>query len=92
LEAQVLLDGDYELGNFDNPAVRLLLDNLKRLVQPLADHATKATINEEEFRSKLHVQHLGHFKLLLARHKFSDVVTDEDTSTPADIEKRNGWI
>ena len=31
LEAQALLDGDNELGNIDNPAMRLLLDNLKRL-------------------------------------------------------------
>ena len=96
LEAQALLDGDYEFSDHEQPEVQLLLQHLKKL-QPLVDHATPSTITEEECRSKLRVwreststspsgQHLGHFKTLLARHDYSDV-TEEDT--PADIQKRD---
>jgi hypothetical protein len=96
LDAQALLDGEYEFKDEDQPEVGLLLAHLKKL-KPLADQTVTATITEEEFRSKLWVwrestsmspsgQHLGHFKSLLACHKYSDV-SEEDT--PEDIRKRD---
>ena len=96
LEAEALLDGDYDYDKINDPAVRSLLQHMNQ-IQFLSAQSTTSTITEDAFRSKLLAwrestatspsgQHLGHFKTLVARHEFSDV-RDEDN--PQEIEKRN---
>ena len=75
-------------------SVRLLLEHLKQ-VDEVAQTPTHPTISEAEFIGKLKVWnenttsspsglHLGHYKALIARHKYSD---DEDE----DFDKRAEW-
>jgi hypothetical protein len=76
--ADDILEGRYDYDKIQDPATRLLLQQLVQ-IQSLTDQSTCATISMEEFQSKLRVwreststspsgQHLGHFKYLLARH------------------------
>ena len=84
--ADDILDGIYDTHPLQEH-VRLLIDHM-HMTYEMANLTTHSTITQNEFEEKLKVWrettttspsglHLGHFKSLIARHKYS-LVTDED--------------
>ncbi|KAI2512752.1 hypothetical protein MHU86_1540 [Fragilaria crotonensis] len=81
-----ILDGTYDCSQLESN-VRLLVQHLKQTAE-MAALQTHPTISTDEYISKLKVWtestttspsglHLGHYKALISRHKYSDIDTDD---------------
>jgi hypothetical protein len=82
-----MLAGDYTLQGVDEN-VALVIDHLKQ-TETVASLEHHTTITEDEYRGKLKVRrestatspsglHLGHYKAMIARHKYANDSEDED--------------
>ena len=96
--AEEILYGNYEYGGCD-PNVKTLIRYIKQIasVQALP---IQPTITEKEFCGKLKVwrestttspsgMHLGHYKALLGRHRYTNMPEDEDEEHRTNREKWN---
>ena len=92
-----ILNGTYDTTTFSKP-VQILLNHLK-YVHNTDSEFCRPTISDAEFCAKLKTwreststspsgMHLGHYKVLVARHSFSTTASDTDL-TPAFIARRN---
>ena len=92
-----ILEGTYDATKFSQP-VQTLINHL-RYTHDMANEPCRPTISDHEFCSKLKVwreststspsgMHLGHYKVLVARHSFSTTADDTDL-TPEFIARRD---
>ena len=94
--AEQLLNGTYGTADMDSN-VALLLQHLKQ-TDEMAALEPHPTVTEQEYRGKLKVWkestttspsglHLGHYKTLIARHKYSEIESENE----ADNAQRDEW-
>ena len=96
-DAEKILDGTYDTTAYA-PNVAILIRHLKQTAE-IASMDAYPTISEEDYVEKLKVWkeststspsgvHLGHYKTLIARHKYTESSEDEDDEIAA---KRVEW-
>ena len=94
--ADQILDGTYDAQGMDSN-VALLLRHLKQTAE-MAALPSHPTVTEQDYRGKLQVWkestttspsglHLGHYKALIARHKYTDLESDDEEENA----KRDEW-
>ena len=97
-EAENILDGSFDATNYP-PSVALLLRHLTRS-EAMASLEACPTISEDDYVQKLKVWveststspsglHLGHYKTLIARHKYSESDDDDTEEFKANRDKWN---
>ncbi len=86
--AEAVLQGEYQYNYGNDPNVLLLLQHLKRTAE-IEQLQVDATLSEKEFCGKLSAWreststspsglHLGHYKALTSRHRYSNILEDKD--------------